>query len=466
MGDVRALVADPEFASLPLAVRSDALRKVGAPDAFISEYVKLVNKGPMLSSGKPIEGFEDTSKDVANILERRHEPNRARDVLPRLALFAAQGAMAGKLPEGAEAVGAWANALRGASAATKAVAAGKAGVTLAKEGAKFYAANEGMKAIGVPAPIREVALVAAGVTRPGEAARKSLRTLIRGEAAPAAAVAQEVAAGARPAVQEAAAAARLRPGTVGPDGQVVRESLDEVRARWAIEHGTPLPAAAEAVAPSAPAGLRPGTVGPNGQVVRESLDEVKARWALEHGAPYPTEPSVLPAGTRTMPTNLGGAARPGAAPTPPDKLEEALQATLDSLKAKKAAAAAPAENLGTLAAGKPSGALQPERIEVGAEKLGRKVGMTKEEVRMEAGPVLNETRGTASPLLPKQAYASIAEKIKTLPRGEARDAYVKLANSEKAMWNVEAIRRTLETQGLVLPFAAVAGLVIQAQEKD
>jgi hypothetical protein len=91
--------------------------------------------------------------------------------------------------------------------------------------------------------------------------------------------------------------------------------------------------------------------------------------------------------------------------------------------------------------------------------------MTKEQVRMEAGPVLNEARGSASPLLPKQAYASIAEKIKTLPRGEARDAYVKLANSEKAMWNVEAIRRTLETQGLVLPFAAVASLVLQAQEK-
>lgn len=125
----------------------------------------------------------------------------------------------------------------------------------------------------------------------------------------------------------------------------------------------------------------------------------------------------------------------------------------------------PAENLGTLAAGKASGSLQPERVQIGAERVGKPLGMTKEQVRMEAGPVLNEARGTASPLLPKQAYASIAEKIKTLPRGEARDAYVKLANSEKAMWNVEAIRRTLETQGLVLPFAAVAGLVIKAQEK-
>jgi hypothetical protein len=176
-------------------------------------------------------------------------------------------------------------------------------------------------------------------------------------------------------------------------------------------------------------------------------------------------PAVLPAGQRAMPTNLGGAAKPGAAPTPPEKLEEALQATLDAMKAKKAGAVAPAENLGTLAAGKPSGALQPERVQIGAERVGKPLGMTKEQVRMEAGPVLNEARGEASPLLPKQAYASIAEKIKALPRGEARDAYVKLANSEKAMWNVEAIRRTLETQGLVLPFAAVAGLVIQAQEK-
>jgi hypothetical protein len=347
MGDVRALVADPEFASLPLAVRSDALRKVGAPDAFISDYVKLVNKGPMFSPGGPSAGFEDTSKDAADILERRHEPNRARDVLPRLALFAAQGGMAAQLPGAAEGIGAWANALRGASAATKASAAGKAGVTLAKEGAKFYAANEGMKAIGVPAPIREVALVAAGVTRPGEAARKSLRTLIRGEAAPAVATVEAAAA---PAVEAA----------------------------------------------------------------------------------------ILPAGKRTMATNLGGLAREGAAPTAPEKLEEALQATLDALKKEKVA-----------------GTLQPERIQVGAQQVGRQVGLTKEQVRMQAGPVLDEALGEASPVLPRKAIASIAEKIKTLPMSE-RDAYVAKATSGKAMWNVEVVRRTLEHLGLLLPLGVAA----------
>jgi hypothetical protein len=357
MGNVRALVADPAFASLPLSVRSDALRKVGAPDAFISDYVKLTYKGPMLSPGtQESQGFEDTSKDAAAILEQRHEPNRARDVLPRLALFAAQGAMAAQAPAAIEGIGAWATALRGASAATKAGAAGKAGMTLAKEGAKFYAANEGMKAIGVPAPIREVALVAAGVTRPGESARGALRTLIKGEAAPAVAAAERAAA---PAVEAA-----------------------------------------------------------------------------------------LPAGKRAMATNLGGLAREGVAPTAPEKLEEALQATLDALKKEKVA-----------------GSLQPERIQVGAQKLGRQVGLTKEQVRMEAGPVLNEAQGEASPLLPLKVYKDIAEKIKTLPMGEARDAYRNLAKDPKALWQVEAIRRTLETQGLVLPFAAVAGLVIQAQEK-
>jgi hypothetical protein len=379
MGDVRSLVADPEFAKLPLSVRSDALRRVGAPDTFISEYVKLVAKGPMLSPGGPSSGFEDTSKDVADILERRHEPNRARDVLPKLALFAAQGAMAAQAPAAIEGVGAWASALRGASAATKASATAKAAGTLAMEGAKFYAANEGMKALHVPEPIREVALIAAGVTRPGESARGALRTLIKGEAAPAVAAAERAAA---PAVE-----------------------------------------------------------------------------------------AVLPAGQRAMPTNLGGAARPGAAPT--TDLEEALQATADALRVGKPAGplrpgqptAAPPENLGTLAAGKPSGALQPERIQVGAQKLGRKLGMTKEQVRMEAGPVLDEELGMASDVLPQEAINGIAEKIKALPRGAARTAYVKLANSHKAMVNVEIGRRFLESQGLVLPFAAVAGLLIEAQAK-
>jgi hypothetical protein len=359
MGNVRALVADPAFASLPLSVRSDALRKIGAPDAFISDYVKLTYKGPTLSPGtQESQGFEDTSKDAAAILEQRHEPNRARDVLPKLALFAAQGAMAAQAPATIEGIGAWATALRGASTATKAGATAKAAGTLAKEGAKFYAADQGMKAVGVPGEARAAILTAAGVARPGETARGALRTLIKGEAAPAVAAAERAAA---PAVEAA----------------------------------------------------------------------------------------ILPAGKRAMATNLGGLAREGAAPTAPEKLEEALQATLDALKKEKVA-----------------GTLQPERIQVGAEKLGRKVGMTKEQVRMEAGPVLDEARGMASDVLPQEAINSIAEKIKTLPKGAARDAYVKLANSHKAMVNVEIGRRFLESQGLVLPFAAVAGLVIQAQEKD
>lgn len=350
--------------------------KLGSQEAFL-RVSNLTGAGPKIQKGtQETQGFEDTSADAAAILERRHEPNRARDIAPRLALFTAQGAMAAQLPGAAEGIGAWVNALRGASNAAKAGATAKAAGTLVKEGAKFYAADQGMKAVGVPGEIRTAVLATAGVTRPGEAARRSLRTLIKGEAEPAI------------AAVEAAAAPRV--------------VAEEVAAPVA---SAPAPVAA----PAAP----------------------------------------LPAGQRTMPTNLGGAARPGPAPTPPEKLEEALQATLDAIKKEKAAA----------------GSLQPERIEIGAQKLGRKVGMTKEQVRMEAGPVLDEARGEASPLLPKQAYASIAEKIKTLPKGEARDAYVALANSEKAMLSVEAIRRTLETQGLVLPFAAVAGLVIKAQSE-
>lgn len=144
---------------------------------------------------------------------------------------------------------------------------------------------------------------------------------------------------------------------------------------------------------------------------------------------------ILPDGQRAMGTNLGGVAQPGPPPTSPDQLEAALRATLEKN------AASP---------------LQAPRIQVGAQNVGRQVGMTKEEVRRVAGPVLDEALGEASPILPKKAFQNIIDTMKDMPMAE-REAYVARATSGKTKWQVENVRRTLEHLGLLLP-AGMAGM--------
>lgn len=137
-----------------------------------------------------------------------------------------------------------------------------------------------------------------------------------------------------------------------------------------------------------------------------------------------------------MATNLGGPARPGPVATPPGDVEAQLQASLDKFR------------------GQPAGiTLQEPRVQTGAQNVGRQVGLTKEEVRKVAGPVLDEALGDASPILPKKALQGIIDKMKSLPV-EEREAYVAKATSGKTLWQVENIRRTLEHLGLLLPVAA------------
>ena len=309
-------------------------------DAFV-RVKNLTGGGPKLKAGtgpSPV-GFEDTSAEVADILERRHEPNRARDVLPKLLEFTAQGALA--TTPAAMARGA--AALRGLSGANKARQVATAAAKGAGYGAAGYAANEGLQAAGVPPGVSEAMVGMAGLgTKPGRAAIKAGLGALRGEVA------------------------------------------------------------AEAVAAEAAAATK-----------------------------------VLPAGQRAMATNLGGKARPGPAPTPPDELEAVLKASLDKIKN------APP--------------LKGPRIEVGAQKVGRQVGMTKEEVRKATGPVLDEAVGEASPILPKKALTSIIDTMKAIPVAE-REAYVAKATSGKAKWQVENIRRTLEHLGLLLPVGAAAAM--------
>lgn len=99
--------------------------------------------------------------------------------------------------------------------------------------------------------------------------------------------------------------------------------------------------------------------------------------------------------------------------------------------------------------------LRGSRVDIGAERVGRAAGLSKEAVRQQTGPVLGEEPGTASPILPQKSLNQIIDTMKALPKeGGAREAYVKAATSGKAQWQIENIRRTLEHLGLLVPIAA------------
>lgn len=106
--------------------------------------------------------------------------------------------------------------------------------------------------------------------------------------------------------------------------------------------------------------------------------------------------------------------------------------------------------------------LDPQRVDIGAEKTGRAVGMSKQEVRDVATPILGAEPGAASPILPEGALKNIIDKLKSLPPGgPEREAYVATATSGKAQWQIENIRRTLEHLGLIVPVAATGGAMFR-----
>lgn len=106
-------------------------------------------------------------------------------------------------------------------------------------------------------------------------------------------------------------------------------------------------------------------------------------------------------------------------------------------------------------------ALKGSRVQSGAERVGRPLGKTKEQIRMETGPVLDEAVGDASPILPEKILFQMIDKMKSLPKtGGEREAYVARALDGKTKAQVENIRRTLQHLGLLLP-VGVAGAMSQ-----
>lgn len=115
----------------------------------------------------------------------------------------------------------------------------------------------------------------------------------------------------------------------------------------------------------------------------------------------------------------------------------------------------------------PKSPLRAPRIEVGAERVGKASGMSKEEVRTLTGPVVGEAVGAASPVFPQKAFDTIYAKMRAMPRGgPERMAYAAAAKGEKAMSQVETIRRTLEASGLVVPAAAIAEAIRRKEDEE
>ena len=169
-------------------------------------------------------------------------------------------------------------------------------------------------------------------------------------------------------------------------------------------------------------------------------------------------------GTVKPSTNLGGAAKPGPAGTPPDELEETLRRSIEAVKAKKAGAVRGKSPVVDKALDTAEGMHQREatagmtervaarRKEVGADKLARELGMDADVIRSDAGDVVGEALGAHSPIIPEKAWKEISAKMLSLPPSE-RYAYVARA-TRWARPQIEQLRRTYENLGIAIPVAA------------
>jgi hypothetical protein len=205
----------------------------------------------------------------------------------------------------------------------------------------------------------------------------------------------------------------------------------------------------------------------NKQVIHDSIHSLK--FIPDEAVSLVAEPLPFrPRGTTKPATNLGGKAKPGPAPTSDDEIADVLQASIDAAKAKKAGAVRGKgtplleEALDTAsgmhqraATAGMTEAVADQRRRLGSQVVARKTGMARHEVQSDAGTILNEALGEVSPVIPADRWKDIVTKMKSLPP-EERTAYVARARGVKNMAQIENLRRTLETLGLLLPLGAVA----------
>ena len=363
------------------------------------------------------------------------------------------------LPLGVQAAGAPLAALRGlALSAAGASAGGYAGSGLGR-GLEIVGAPEGTSEVGgtIGGLVGGVAgpmggpMALAKILKVGGGKGGMLARLIGGGEEAAKAVAPEVA---EEAAKRAATVSRAKElDLAAKEARLASIAAKEERARELhqirVEAARAKAAGKPKAVPKAEPAPAPRTEGATALKSEPEFIPDEAVSLVAEPLPFRPRPSK---GTTTMATNLGGKAKPGPAPTPPDKLEETLRASLDAIAEKKASKGA----LQAIAEKVETSPLQGPRIQVGAQRVGRQVGMTKEQVRQQAGPVLDEVRGEASPILPIEPFRKIIDTMKAIPPAE-REAYVARATSGKAKAQIENIRRTLEHLGLLLPVGAAVG---------
>lgn len=187
--------------------------------------------------------------------------------------------------------------------------------------------------------------------------------------------------------------------------------------------------------------------------MRARFDAVKAAGGLppQQAVPPSTQPSV---GQLRMASGQGGPSGVGAMQPEPTAIPNPLPAQPAAPPMRVDPASLPAD-WKTSVPDKVGSALDPARVDIGAEQAGRATGMTKQQVRDVATPILDAAPGAASPILPEAALKRMIDTLKALPKGgPEREAYVAKATSGKTQWQVENIRRTLEHLGLVVPAVA------------
>lgn len=140
-------------------------------------------------------------------------------------------------------------------------------------------------------------------------------------------------------------------------------------------------------------------------------------------------------------------AKQGYPPEAIAKIERAI-----ATSAAPAAEAAPAMAVSHTP---PTSPLQQPRVQIGAERVGRASGMTKEEVRKATGPILGEAPGEASLVLPDEPFSKMLDKLHSLPKeGPARDAFVQAAKDPKTRAQLYNQLRQLRHFGMAIPAAA------------
>lgn len=106
----------------------------------------------------------------------------------------------------------------------------------------------------------------------------------------------------------------------------------------------------------------------------------------------------------------------------------------------------------------PESAMQPDRVDLGAEKVGRANGMTTQQVREATGPIRGEAQGQAAGMPVKPMDRIVQKLIDMGPKGQGlpeadREAYAARGTSDKTRVQVQAYLDALRKVGFAVPGA-------------